>query len=355
MKSNTMDISAVLGRRRINQFSRKSALTLSLRASIPFNLALFLGFFSHGVYLHDVIVPVVYLFVCNVILFYILFLFNFKFTQVKWTLWLRGSFLIIGGISIAAAFSVASSTFLSICSNASYMVSEDRFLMLNLVKDLAVFFIVQIATLIVYLSKQEQEAAINYEKLHTENMRIRYEVLKSQIDPHFIFNSLNTLDGLIGMNDEGAHEYLQNFSSVFRYVINNKEITQLSDELSFTESYADMLKIRYGESFNIEYHIDEKYQTWLIMPISLQLLVENAIKHNVVSRNYPLLITVETTADNTIRVKNNIHLKKEPESSAGVGLANLTDRYKLLFQKEVSITQTDVFSVEIPLINPPKN
>ena len=96
--------------------------------------------------------------------------------------------------------------------------------------------------------------------------------------------------------------------------------------------------------------IDEKYLSWFIMPISLQLLVENAIKHNVLSRNFPLLISIETTPNDTIRVKNKLNLKKEPERGEGTGLANLTDRYKLLFQKDIFITKTDVFCVEIPLL-----
>jgi LytS/YehU family sensor histidine kinase len=175
-------------------------------------------------------------------------------------------------------------------------------------------------------------------------------VLKNQVDPHFLFNSLNTLDGLIGMDDDRAHEYVQNLSQVFRYAIGNKEIARLDEELNFTESYALLMKIRYGENIQIQYNIEEKYRLWYIMPISLQLLVENAIKHNVISSKHPLVITIETTPNDSIRVLNAIQLKKEAEPGEGIGLANLTERYELLFQKEVSITITDIFSVEIPLI-----
>jgi LytS/YehU family sensor histidine kinase len=255
--------------------------------------------------------------------------------------------LFFGTIAISVVLSVSFSSF-NITSAGQTNIKG--YYIFNLVKDLVVVMIVQITTLLVFISKREQEAAVEHERFRTENIRIRYDVLKSQIDPHFIFNSLNTLDGLIGINDEGAHNYLQNFSSVFRYVINNKEITQLSDELEFTKSYATMIKIRYGDNFRIEYNIDDKYLSWFIMPISLQLLVENAIKHNVLSRNFPLVISIETTPNDTIRVKNNLNLKKEPERGEGTGLANLTDRYNLLFQKEILITKTDVFCVEIPLL-----
>ena len=111
-----------------------------------------------------------------------------------------------------------------------------------------------------------------------------------------------------------------------------------------------MIKIRYGDNFRIEYNIDEKYLSWFIMPISLQLLVENAVKHNKLSKNTPLILSIETTPNDTIRVKNNLNLKKEPEQGEGTGLANLTDRYRLLIQKEIMITKTDVFCVEIPLL-----
>lgn len=125
---------------------------------------------------------------------------------------------------------------------------------------------------------------------------------------------------------------------------------QLDEELGFTESYAHLMKIRYGDNFQIRYTISDKYRTWYIMPISLQLLVENAIKHNVISTKHPLLITIETTPNDTIRVMNVIRPKNEVEPGEGIGLANLTERYQLLFQKEIIITQTEAFCVEIPLI-----
>lgn len=350
-----MFIENLIGSTTGNPFSSKNALILSLRASIPFNAVLMLGFFfRHDIPLQGTTRPIIYMITCNLLLFYFLFLFNFKFSQVKWSHWARAAFLVFGSIAISLTFSFVSLIILRFFTTAS-PEDIDRFFYFDQVKALVIFLIVQISTLVVSLSKQRQDADLEHEKLRTENIRTRYEVLKSQIDPHFIFNSLNTLDGLIGVDDDGAHEYLQNFSSVFRYVINNKEVTKLSEELEFTESYAAMIRIRYGENFNIEYQIDEKFKDWLIMPISLQLLVENAIKHNVISKNHPLLVTIETTERNTIRVKNNINLKKESAHGAGIGLANLTDRYQFLFHKDVSITQTDVFCVEIPLIKQKKN
>jgi LytS/YehU family sensor histidine kinase len=195
-----------------------------------------------------------------------------------------------------------------------------------------------------------QQISLENQRLIAENIRTRYEALKNQINPHFLFNSLNTLDGLIGFDDEKAHTYLQNLSSSFRYTIQNKEITTLKDELNFAETYASLMKIRYGDNLSIQYAVDEKYSDFLIMPISLQLLIENAVKHNVINDKHPLTIHIETTESDTIKVSNTIQPKINAETGEGVGLANLVERYNLLFHKEVLITQNGVFAVEIPLL-----
>ena len=145
-------------------------------------------------------------------------------------------------------------------------------------KDLIIVIIVLLSTYLLNSIFEHQITLIENEKLIAENIRIRYEVLKNQVDPHFLFNSLNTLDGLIAIDTERAHEYVQNLSSVFRYTIGNKEIMHLEEELHFTESYAGLMKIRYGENLQIQYAIDHKYKTFYIMPISLQLLVEKCNK-----------------------------------------------------------------------------
>lgn len=344
-----MNLSSIKRRKSINYFSYKGAFVLTLWVTNPLSIFMLLSYFFNEPLNHINFIKPVYIILSNAILFYTIYIIDVNSIQIKRKASIKYIIWIFGTTIIALVLSNIFSKTLFFISSADQSIIENEILK-NGIKDLIIVAIAHITTLFVYMNKKEQEAAIAREKFITENIRIRYQVLKSQVDPHFIFNSLNTLDGLIGINDEGAHEYLQNFSSVFRYVINNKEITHLSDELAFTESYANMLKIRYGESFRINYNIDEKYKTWLIMPISLQLLLENAIKHNVISKTFPLIVTIETTPNNSIIVKNIINLKKEPELGEGIGLANLTDRYNLLFKKEVIITRTDIFCVEIPLI-----
>jgi len=330
-------------------FTNKSALRVSLAISIFLNAILFLGY-TYNKSLGQVNgLRLVFNFFSDFVLIYLLYLFNFKIILLKWKRSVKTWMICLGSMLIAIALSLLfSKCALQFLPPVSFPVNLQ--VISNLIKDLIIYIIVLLSTSLLYSINQGQMTLLENERLIADNIRIRYEVLKNQVDPHFLFNSLNTLDGLIGMDTAKAHEYVQHLSQVFRYAISNKEIMFLNEELNFTESYAHLMKIRYGENFQIQYHIDEKYKTWYIMPISLQLLVENAVKHNVISTKYPLVLTIETTPNDTIRVMNPIQQKKENEQGEGIGLANLRERYELLFQKEVSITITDIFCVEIPLI-----
>ena len=339
-----------LRNKKFRPFTNANAIKSSLILSVILNAIMMLGYIYNN---KNVELPIelrlIYEFITDVVLFYLLYIFNFKLIQQNWNRLLKFWVAIIVSVSIALAMSLiftegAIRLFPGSPIPANFQITA------NIIKDLIVVLIVLLSTLLYSSVFQRQEALLENEKLIVENIRIRYEVLKNQVDPHFLFNSLNTLDGLIGVDDDKAHDFVENISSVFRYAINNKEIMQLDEELDFTESYANLMKIRYGDNFQIRYNIDDKFRSYYIMPISLQLLVENAIKHNVISNRHSLIITIETTSNDSIRVTNPIQLKSDNESGTGIGLVNLTERYKLLFQKDIVITQTDVFSVEIPLI-----
>ena len=330
-------------------FTNRSAIVLSLCIGGILNSIMFLGY----VYIKDqesgAASRLIYTFLTNIVVMYVLYKFCFTVVQQKVKKAGRFGITILGSVVIAVLLSlVISKCYALFFQTNPYMIN--LYYITNLIKDLIITIIVLLSTFLLYTVSERQQTLLENERLIADNIRIRYEVLKNQVDPHFLFNSLNTLDGLIGMDTDKAHEYVQHLSQVFRYAISNKEIMYLNEELNFTESYAHLMKIRYGENFQIQYNIDEKYKTWHIMPFSLQLLVENAVKHNVISTKHPLVLTIETTANDTIRVQNAIQLKKEPEQGEGISLANLRERYELLFQKEVLITITDVFDVEIPLI-----
>jgi hypothetical protein len=330
-------------------FSNMLAFRLSLTLSIFLDSLLLIGYVYSNKMEHSFELRMIYAFLTDIVLFYSLYSFSFKTIQLNINKKVKFKYIILGSMAIAGVLNLIF-TEGSIHLFHSSLVPVNFQVIGNILKDLIVLLIVLLSTSLLQSISQRQLILIENERLTADNIRIRYEVLKNQVDPHFLFNSLNTLDGLIGMDDNRAHDYVQNLSRVFRYAIGNKEVMHLDEELDFTESYAHLMKIRYGENIQIQYNIAEKYRTWYIMPISLQLLVENAIKHNVISTKYPLIITIETTPHDTISVCNVIHAKKEAESGEGIGLANLTERYQLLFQKEVSISITDTFCVEIPLI-----
>jgi len=140
-------------------------------------------------------------------------------------------------------------------------------------------------------------------------------------------------------------------SFVFRYTLKNKEVISLCEELEFTRAYAGLMQIRYGDNLRFVYETDSKYDNCQVIPMSLQTLVENAIKHNVVSNRQPLTVTFATTENATIKVSNNIQLKKEMEISENIGLSNLAERYRLMWNREIAISNAgNIFEVEIPLI-----
>jgi len=243
-------------------------------------------------------------------------------------------------------FSIAALPFFSeIASDLHHQL-----MLVGLKRGLATSVIVFLSTLFVSAFVRNQQMLLENQRLVAENIQNRYQALKHQLDPHFLFNSLNTLDGLIGFDNDKARQYLQNLSTTFRHTIQNKEITTLKDELNFVESYAYLMKIRYGDNFNIQYAVNEKYNHYHIMPVSLQMLMENAIKHNVIDDKRPLTIRIETSENDTIKISNPIQPKIHTEAGEGIGLANLVERYHLLFGMEVAITKNDIFAVEIPLI-----
>jgi sensor histidine kinase YesM len=220
----------------------------------------------------------------------------------------------------------------------------------ELSRNYMIAIIVIISSQLIYITQKQQKISIENESLRAEYMRSRYEALKNQVDPHFLFNSLNTLNSLIKIDADKAQEYVQQLSYVFRYTLQNAEIISLSEELKFTKAYCHLMKIRYGANLDFEYDIDEKLYDYLMIPLSLQTLVENAIKHNVASNKQPLKVKIKGDGE-SIKVSNPIQLKKEVESGEKIGLANLAERYKLMWKTEIITVKTDnMFEVIVPLM-----
>lgn len=211
-----------------------------------------------------------------------------------------------------------------------------------------------ICTLICSLTRR-QKVLLENENLRTEQLITHYEALEQQVNPHFLFNSLNTLGGLIGVDDAKASQYLQQLASAYRYVMqqHEKHTVTLGEEMSFVNTFFSMMQTRYGENLTMQCAIDPSLKDHLLPPISLQLLVENAIKHNVVSSRHPLTISIATTPNATIKVTNILqpkHVQQESQSSH-LGLENLSQRYQMLFNTDILVNRTEQeFIVELPLI-----
>ncbi len=192
------------------------------------------------------------------------------------------------------------------------------------------------------------------EALMRENVQSQLEVLKNQLDPHFLFNSMNTLAALIDDENTAAQDYLEKLSDVYRYVLvsRNKNTVLLSEEIAFADAYVYLNKIRFRENLQVEKRLSTAAQAHYITPLSLQMLIENAIKHNAASRENPLHIVIHDR-DGYLVVENNISEKTILEKSTRVGLQNIINRYNLLTDREVEVKREEArFIVKIPLLGP---
>ncbi|NIJ54733.1 sensor histidine kinase [Dyadobacter arcticus] len=192
------------------------------------------------------------------------------------------------------------------------------------------------------------------ESLMREGVQSQLEVLKNQLDPHFLFNSMNTLAALIDDTNTDAQKYLERLSDVYRYVLvsRNKNTVLVEEEIAFLDAYVYLNKIRFRDNLLVEKHIAPETYRQHVTPLSLQMLIENAIKHNVVSKENPLKISIHQEGDQYLVVKNNIQEKTIFEKSTRVGLQNIINRYSLLTERRVQVIEDGaLFTVKIPLIN----
>ncbi|KIC96032.1 sensor histidine kinase [Flavihumibacter solisilvae] len=193
------------------------------------------------------------------------------------------------------------------------------------------------------------------EKEVLEQMRIvqEFDNLKSQVNPHFLFNCFNTLSSLISEDKKQAEVFLNELSKVYRYLLRSNEhgITTLDSELKFIESYCQLLKTRHGDGLQVTMEIDKKYSSYILPSLALQLVVENAVKHNVVSRQQPLTIEIFTTSAKQLVINNNLQRKMQKEKSTRIGLNNIRAKYRLLKQDGFQVIEGEKnFMVVMPLV-----
>ncbi|MEG2573914.1 MAG: histidine kinase, partial [Bacteroides sp.] len=211
---------------------------------------------------------------------------------------------------------------------------------------------------IIHLIRQRQLVLIENEQLRAENIQNQYQALKNQLNPHMLFNSLNTLLSLVRESPEKAQDYVQELSRVLRYTLQENEFQSVSlrEEMNFVEAYIFLMKMRYEENLEFKIHIHENLYEYRLPPLSIQMLVENAIKHNEISNRKPLTISIETNDEKAIlSVSNLIQPKRTTSPGTGIGLINLSKRFRLLFKCDIFIAKENGrFCVQLPLIDSKK-
>lgn len=206
---------------------------------------------------------------------------------------------------------------------------------------------------LVHLNRKSRRMLLENQQLRTENLIHQYEALKNQLNPHMLFNSLNTLYSLIHEDSDKARNYVQELSRVLRYTlrVNENPTVTLQEEMDFVRSYIYLLQMRYEDNLRFDIQIDSAILRRHLPPMSVQLLIENVVKHNEISNRHPLSIRIVSKEGDCLVIDNPIQPKRTGNDSTHIGLSNLSNRYRLLYKKEVEIQKNNHhFIVTLPLI-----
>ena len=207
-------------------------------------------------------------------------------------------------------------------------------------------------TIFIY-QEEYRKKMVESESLKRMHAQAELLAIKQQINPHFLFNNLNVLSGLVLQKSNDANHFIEAFSQVYMHILSNqnKEFIELYKELEFLQPYMFLLTQRFPDALQLQVNIPHSYQNCYIIPVALQMLVENAIKHNVISAKKPLVIKIFTDENNTLIVQNEIRPKLSSEPSTYGGLNNIRKRYQLITGKEIEVLKNETtFSVILPLI-----
>ncbi|WP_345202948.1 2TM domain-containing protein [Chryseobacterium ginsengisoli] len=205
--------------------------------------------------------------------------------------------------------------------------------------------------------KKTSKKEVVEQKLIAKSANAQFESLKNQLDPHFLFNSLNVLSSLIDENPRQAHKFTASMSKIYRYVLEqkDKELVTVEDELEFAKTYCDLLKTRFEDSVDFVFDVKKEDYKRFVVPLSLQLLLENCIKHNFATSSKPLIIKIFSEND-TLCIENNLQVREQIKESSGIGLSNIVQRYSLLTKRNVFIEKSeDYFKVILPVLSSKPN
>ena len=205
---------------------------------------------------------------------------------------------------------------------------------------------------VIYSIHKKQEGKVNEQKIIAGTASAKFETLKNQIDPHFLFNSLNVLSSLIEENPESAQRFTTSLSKVYRYVLEqkDKDLVPIEEEMAFAKTYMNLLQMRFENSLTYEVLVDNFHIESKVVPLSLQLLLENAVKHNIISEQKPLHIKIYIEKDDLV-IQNNFQKKAVMQDGQGVGIQNIVSRYDIITDRKVTIEQNEnTFTVKLPIL-----
>ena len=206
---------------------------------------------------------------------------------------------------------------------------------------------------VIYIIDKYKETTAEKDMLEQMQLQQEFDGLKEKVNPHFLFNCFNTLSSLIAEDKDKAEKFLDELSKVYRYLLrkNNDSLSTLESEIKFIQSYFQLLKTRHSDAVELQVEVDKQYSNYLLPSLSLQMLLENVVKHNALSKNKPLTIEIFTTAGNKLVVNNNLQRRSIKAPSNKVGLENIKAKYELLNQKGFQVMEDGKnFTVVLPLI-----
>lgn len=277
--------------------------------------------------------------------------FSSKTPLLKKLVWQLIALIFFGVITFNLSYLIIRLHEIYIQGNTGNSFSVSQFLAISAIGTFLVLAIGGLQMGVFYFL-QWQKTEVEAERLQKEQTEALFQNLKHQISPHFLFNNLNTLNSLIHESPEVASKFLALFAEVYRYSLQQRdeEMVSLESELGMLESYLYLLKKRFENAFTVEIDVDKASKHNYIPPMSLQLLVENALKHNIAEPSQPLTIRIKTQ-DRSLFIENNLQLRRDKKPSTQIGLSNLTERYRLLGQPLPQIEKTsEYFRVTLPLL-----
>lgn len=228
-------------------------------------------------------------------------------------------------------------------------------LKLNIIYATLINLFLHLVNAILFFFREYRRQWTEAEELRRSSEEAQVQLVKSQINPHFLFNNLNVLSSMVIKNNPEANHFIEEFSKVYRYILNNqeKELVPLQSELDFIQPYLFLLHKRFDNSLQVSINIPDHYKNCHVVPAALQMLIENAIKHNIVSSQRPLHIDIHANGNQTLIVSNNLQLRQTTEEpSTRIGLQNIMKRYEIISGRNVIVNRTaEKFEVTLPLLN----